>query len=157
MDEVVSQWKQDFPMNDISLQKIRAWEEENNRGSKKTKDLRNGAWAAYLRKECIAKQLAMSFLKFPFAMVHTLLQGWVEYMKSPEHAAEKARAQKLDTGDAKAVTEKQHQQELNMKVHRLRHQMRQIKASSAKTTYSDMTWHQKQQHERWKSENAARA
>ena len=69
-------------MNDISLQKIRAWEEENNRGSKKTKDLRNGAWVAYLRKECIAKQLAMSFLKFPFAMVHTLLQGWVEYMKS---------------------------------------------------------------------------
>ena len=93
----------------------------------------------------------MSFLKFPFAMVHTLLQGWVEYMKSPEHAAEKARAQKLDTGDAKAVTEKQHQQELKMKVHRLRHQMRQIKALGAKTTYSDMTWHQKQQHELWES------
>ena len=99
----------------------------------------------------MAKQLAMSFLKFPFAMVHTLLQGWVEYMKSPEHETEKARAQRLDTGDAKAVTEKQHQQELKMKVHSLRHQIRQIKALSAKTTYSDMTWHQKQQHERWQS------
>ena len=115
MDAAVGQWKQDFPMSPSTLEKIQAWEEENTRGCKKqARDLRNGAFAAYLQQECIAKQLAMSFLKFPAATAHTLLQHWAEYMRSPEHAKEKVRAQKLDAGNAEAVIEKERQQKLKM-------------------------------------------
>ena len=53
--------------------------------------------------ECIAKQLAMSFLKFSSATVHTLLEHWAEYMMSPEHANEKTRAQRVDLSNAEAV------------------------------------------------------
>ena len=113
MDAAVWQWKQDFPMNPSSREKIDSWEKENTRGSKKeARKLRNGAFAAYLQQKCIAKQLAMSFLKFPAAAVHTLLRHWAEYMKSPEHAKEKARAQKLDAGNAEAKLEKERQQTL---------------------------------------------
>ena len=86
MDAAVHQWKYDFPMMKHSSDKIKAWEEEDTRSSnKQAKELRNGAWAAYLQQTCIAKQLAMSFLKFPSTMVRTLLQEWAEYMKSPEY------------------------------------------------------------------------
>ena len=85
--------EKDFPMNPDTLEKIEAWEEEGTRSSKKeARGLRHGAFAAYLKQECIAKQLAMSFLKFPAARVHTLLQDWAKYMKSPEHEKEKVRA-----------------------------------------------------------------
>ena len=91
-------------MNPHSLEKIEAWEEEGTRNSKKqARELRHGAFSAYLQQVCIAKQLAMSFLKFPSAKVHTLLEHWAEYMRSPDHAKEKARAQKLDPGNAEAV------------------------------------------------------
>ena len=50
MDEAVSQWKNDFPMKPHSLEKIKAWEKEDTRGSKKeARNLRNGAFAAYLQ------------------------------------------------------------------------------------------------------------
>ena len=104
-------------MNPSTLEKIQAWEEENTRGCKKqARDLRNGAFAAYLQQECIAKQLAMSFLKFPAATAHTLLQHWAEYMRSPEHA--KVRAQKLNAGNAQAVIEKEHQHDVNRRCER---------------------------------------
>ena len=56
----------------------------------------------------------MAFLKFPCASatVHTLLEDWAQYMRSPEHAREKARALKVDPGNAKAVREKERQQQL---------------------------------------------
>ena len=38
MDTAVEQWKQDFPMNPSTLEKIQAWEEENTRGCKKTNE-----------------------------------------------------------------------------------------------------------------------
>ena len=66
----------------------------------------------------------MSFLKFPSATVHTLLQHWAEHMKSPEHAKEKERAQKRDSENAEAVREKERQLEVKKKVHILRHQIR---------------------------------
>ena len=91
----------------------------------------------------------MSILKFPAATAHTLLQHWAEYMRSPEHAKEKVRAQKLDAGNAQAVIEKERQQKLKMKLHRLRHQIRQMKALHAKKWCSDMSWRQKQRYTKW--------
>jgi hypothetical protein len=152
MDAAVSQWKKDFPMNPHSLEKIEAWEEEGTRSSKQqARNLRNGAFAAYLQQECIAKQLAMSFLKFPSATVHTLLQHWGEYTRSPEHAKEKARALRLDPGNVEAVREKERQIEVKKKLHSLRHQKRQVIALHAKKCYSEMSWQQQQQYKKWRS------
>ena len=72
-------------------------------------------------------------------------------MKSPEHEKEKVRAQRLDTGNAEAVLEKERQEKLKMKLHRLRHQIRQMKALHAKKLYSDMSWQQQQQYTKWLS------
>ena len=38
-----------------------------------------------------------------------------------------------------------------MKLHRLRHQIRQMKALHAKKWYSDMSWQQQQQYTKWLS------
>ena len=139
-------------MNPHSLENIKAWEEEGTRSSKKqARDLRNGAFAAYLQQKCIAKQLAMSVLKFPSAAVHALLQHWAEYMKSPGHTKEKARARRLDPSNKEAVREKEHQIDVKQKVHSLRHQMRQMKALHAKKWYSEMSRQQQQQYTKWRS------
>ena len=116
-------------MNLHSLEQINAWKKEGTRETKrKANELRNGAFAAYLQQECIAKQLAMSFLKFPSAMVDTLLEDWARHMKSDHHAKEKARAQKVDESNAQAVFERQQRLEVKKQVYSLRHQIRQMKA-----------------------------
>ena len=70
-------------------------------------------------------------------------------MGSPEHAKEKVRAQKLNAGDAEAVLEKERQQKLKMKLHRLRHQIRQMKALHGKKSYDDTSWQQQQRYTKW--------
>ena len=77
--------------------------------------MRNGSFAVYLHDECISKQLAMSFLKFPLAQVKGLLQAWARYMKSPEHERERLRAAPVDPGNAAAVAEKERQVGLKKK------------------------------------------
>ena len=52
-------------------------------------------------------------------------------MRSPEHGKEKARAQKIDPQDEETVKEKQQQVNLKIKVHSLRHQLRQMKRGNA--------------------------
>ena len=152
MEAAVRQWKYDFPMNSHTVEKIEAWEQEDTRKTKKqARDLRNGAWAAYLQQECIAKQLAMSFLKFPSATVHTLLMDWARYMNSDEHAREKARALKLDPGNAEAVREKERQLEVKRKLHSLKHQERQVRALHAKKWYSEMNGEERKQYLKWQS------
>ena len=61
-------------------------------------------------------------------MVDTLLESWAQYLASSQYQKEKARAQKLDEANAEAVNEKRRLLELKMRVHRLRHQVRQAKA-----------------------------
>ena len=61
-------------------------------------------------------------------MVDTLLESWAQYLASSQYQKEKARAQKLDEANAEAVNEKRCHLQLKMKVHRLRHQVRQAKA-----------------------------
>ena len=61
-------------------------------------------------------------------MVNTLLESWAQYLDAPQYLKEKARAQKLDEANAEAVNEKNRQLDLKMRVHRLRHQVRQAKA-----------------------------
>ena len=93
----------------------------------------------------------MSFLKFPSATVDTLLQDWVEYMKSPEHAKEKARAQKVDSDNEEEKSRKQRELKKKKDVCSLRHLIRQTKSLDATTRWEDMTWQQQQQWTRWHS------
>ena len=67
-------------------------------------------------------------LLHPAAIVNTLLESWAQYLESPQYLQEKTRAQKLNETNAEAVNEKHRQVQLKMKVHRLRHQVRQAKA-----------------------------
>ena len=61
-------------------------------------------------------------------MVKTLLESWAQYLESPQYLNEKGRAQKLDETNAEAVNEKRRHLQLKMRVHHLRHQVRQAKA-----------------------------
>ena len=125
----LAQWKEEFPMNADTRQRIEAWQEENTRNSKKkAQALRNGAFKAYLHQECLNVQLALALLKHPTATVNTLLDELRQYLQSPQYQQEKARAQKPDENNADAVSEKRHQLQLKMRVHHLRHQVRQAKA-----------------------------
>ena len=116
-------------MRSTTRQNIDALKEENTRGSKKkVRDLLNGAFKAYLHQECMNVQLALALLRHPTAMVNTLLESWAEYLESSEYLEEKARAQKLDETNAEAVNEKRRHLQLKMRVHHLRHRLRQAKA-----------------------------
>ena len=88
----------------------------------------NGAFKAFLQQECMNVQLALALLRHPTAMVDTLLESWAEYLESPQYLNEKARSQKLDKTNAEAVNEKRRHLKLKMRVHLLRHQVRQAKA-----------------------------
>ena len=114
---------------------------KNTRKSKsQAGNLRNGAWAAYLQQTSIHKQLAMACLKSPSATVHTLLQAWARYMHSEEHEREKARAKKNKPEDEEAVNEKNFQVDLKMKVHSLRHQLREMRRdNTAKNIQRNMS------------------
>ena len=125
----LDQWKEEFPMRPTTRQNIDALKEENTRGSKKkARILLNGAFKAYLHQECRNVQLALALLRHPTAMVNTLLESWAEYLESPQYLQEKARAQKLDETNAEAVNEKRRHLQLKMRVHHLRHRVRQAKA-----------------------------
>ena len=122
-------WKEEFPMRTTTRQNIDALKEENTRASKKkARILLNGAFKAYLHKECMNVQLAIALLRHPTAMVNTLLESWAEYLDSDEYLKEKARAQKLDDTNEEAVNEKHRHLHLKMRVHHLRHRVRQAKA-----------------------------
>ena len=68
-------------------------------------------------------------------------------MKSDKYKNEKARARKLDPGNAEAVKEKQRKRKLI--VYSLRHQMRRMKAIDAKKARGRMSKKQERQYERW--------
>ena len=124
----LAQWKKEFPMAPQTREKIEAWQKQDTRASKQSaRNLQNGAFKVFLHQECTNKQLAIAFLKHPAAMVNTLLEWWAQYLESPEYLQEKARAQKLDESNAEAVDGKNRQVQLKLKVHRLRHQVRQAK------------------------------
>ena len=94
-------------MNDHAREKIEALGIQNTRQSKhKAEDLRNSAFAAYLVQTSFHKQSALACLKSPSATVHTLLQAWTRYMRSPEHEKEKARSQRINPEDEEAVNQK---------------------------------------------------
>jgi hypothetical protein len=125
----LAQWKQEFPMATRTRMRIETLKEENTRESKKkARELLNGAFKAFLQQECMNSQLALALLKHPTAMVNTLLESWAEYLESPAYMEEKARAQKLDETNAEAVNEKRRHLKLKMRVHHLRHRVRQAKA-----------------------------
>ena len=119
-------------MNDHTRYRIDTLEHEDTRRSKKAATrLRNGAFAAYLEQTSIHKQLALACIKCPSATVHTLLQAWIKYMRSPEHEKEKSRSRKINSDDEEAVNEKRRQVQLKLQVHSLRHQLRMMKRQNA--------------------------
>ena len=79
-------------------------------------------------------------------MVRTLLQDWAEYMRSPEHAQEEARALRLTPGNTEALRERERQLKVKQKVHSLRHLIRQMKALHVKKLYNEMSWQERQQY-----------
>merc|ERR1712079_820113 len=81
------------------------------------------------------RQLALACLKSPSATVHTLLQAWTQYMRSPEHERERDRSQKNSPENEKAVNQKKRQVALKMHVHSLRHQLREMKRENAAKTH----------------------
>ena len=107
MDKAVKSWKTEFPMNEHTHKEIAALRKEATRASKtRARKLLHGAFSAYLQHTCINKQLALACLKGPTAKVQTLLKTWAEYMRSPQHEAEKYRSRNIDLHDAEAVQEK---------------------------------------------------
>ena len=73
---------------------------------KKAKELRNGAFKVFLKDDCLNPQLAIEFLRYPPAMVDTLLEWWAEYLESSEYARERARARSIYATDQEAIAEK---------------------------------------------------
>ena len=62
MDADVQQWKDDFPMHEVSRAKIERWQEDGSRKAKdKARELRNGAFKVFVHQECMQNKLAMSF------------------------------------------------------------------------------------------------
>ena len=89
MDEAVHAWKHDFPMHADTVKKLKTWQREDTRESKKhAKELRNGAFAVYLRDECINEQLAMSVLKFPSKHIDHLVHSWARHMAGAPKGSE---------------------------------------------------------------------
>ena len=81
-----------------------------------------------------------------------MLYNWAQYMKSPEHMREKNRAERLDPDNAEAVREKERQIALKLKVHSLRHMVRQMKRLHSKNIlYSQMSELEEQQYKKWRS------
>ena len=71
----LGQWKEEFPMEPHTREKIEAWKIQDTRESKKeARGLQRGAFGAFLQQECMNKRLALAFLKHPPAMVNTLLE-----------------------------------------------------------------------------------
>ena len=128
-DWALAEWKQEFPMQSHTREKINAWIKDDSRASKKqARDLRNSSFKAFLQQECVNTQLAFKLLKYPTAMVDTLLESWAEYLESPEYREEKARSQKVDINNIEAMNEKQRQFELKVRVQKLRSQVRYCNA-----------------------------
>ena len=84
-------------------------------------------------------------------MVRTLLLSWAKYMRSDEYEKERVRAQKVDPDDDAALSEKERQEALTLKVHRLRHQIRQMKALHATARHVEWTWQERERYEQWLS------
>ena len=139
-------------MHADTVKKLKTWQREDTRESKQhAKELRKGAFAVYLRDECINKQLAMSFLKFPSTHIDDLVHSWARYMASPEHQKEVKRSAKVDPENIQAVEEKDRQLRLKAKVHSLRHQIRHMKSWHDKHCYDEIPPHAAEKYIRWKS------
>ena len=82
--------------------KVQAWRGENTRDSKKkATGLVNGAWRAELFKLYSRPKLALLCIRYPPAMVNTLLKRWQEYMASDKYKQERDRASRDRTDDNK--------------------------------------------------------
>ena len=65
----LDQWKEEFAMHPTTRQHIDALNEANTRGSKKkARELRNGAFKAFLHQECMNVQLALALLRL--SLIH---------------------------------------------------------------------------------------
>ena len=95
MDAAVYQWKHEFPMNAHTRDRIDALEDEDTRrGNKAARDLRNGAFGAYLQQTSIHKQLALACVKHPYAGMPI-----VKDINSCHRELEKACAKRLKASE----------------------------------------------------------
>ena len=118
----------EFPMNAGTRDQIENWKRENTRASKRKANLlMNGAFKAFLHQECLNSTLCLALLKHPTAKVHTLLESWAAYVESPAYLNERKRARKVDGSNEELSNEKDRQLRPKMRVHKLRHLVRQAK------------------------------
>ena len=85
--------------------------------------------------------LALALLKHPSAMLDSLLKEWAQYLESPEYEQERERAKKLDDDDEEGHNEKRRQNELRMKVHILRNQVRKAAHLHGQLRRKERVWH----------------
>ena len=74
-------------------------------------------------------------------MLDSLLKEWAQYLESPEYAEERERAKKLEDDDEQGHNEKRRQNELRMKVHILRHQVRKAAHLHGQLRRGERVWH----------------
>ena len=137
-------------MRPRTARKVQECQAQGSRESKReAKETRKSAFGAYLHDECICKQLAMAFLKFPPGEFNGLLHYWLDYIKDPGREIERRRAARVDGRDPRAWKEKQRQRNLKERVQALRDQIRQMKHLDANAHYGQIPEQLRHMYERW--------
>ena len=85
--------------------------------------------------------LALALLKHPSAMLDSLLKEWAQYLESPEYQQERERSKKLHDDDEEGHNEKRRQNELRLKVHILRNQVRKAAHLWQQLARKERVWH----------------
>ena len=105
----------------------------------------NGAFKVYLRDVCGTRQLALEFLRNPtgtgprnYSNVERILRDWAQYMESSEYHNELERSRRISDEHSAEAQLRHEQQELKLKVHRLRAKYRNMRSLSKKM--NDNVW-----------------
>ena len=142
--EVVKLWQKEFfetperigGMKSKTKQKILQLERHASRRSKKeARELRRGAFKAYLAQECIHKrQLAMMFLIYHVSACDEILKVWANYMTDDAYKREVQRSKKISAEDIAALTDREAQRQLAAKAHQISNDYKRMRAVYTSTS-----------------------
>ena len=142
--EVVNLWQKEFfetperigGMKSKTKQKILQLESDASRRSKQeARELRRGAFKAYLAQECIHKrQLAMMFLIYPVSACDEILKVWANYMTDDAYTREVKRSKKTSAEDIAALKDREAQRQLAAKAHQISNDYKRMRAVYTSTS-----------------------
>ena len=142
--EVVNLWQKEFfetperigGMKSKTKQKILQLESHASRRSKQeARELRRGAFKAYLAQECIHKrQLAMMFLIYPVSACDEILKVWANYMTDDAYTREVKRSKKTSAEDIAALKDREAQRQLAAKAHQISNDYKRMRAMYRSTS-----------------------